>query len=179
MGDKKAAWDPWQRGGYEVRARWGLDRTWRTGVAAAAAVAQGLIGPGLWHIVGWSSCASGAWAVVLAVSDHVRLRRLGCLLRIDGSGLTVRGGPTIPWSDVRKAEVGRWGTVVFFSWGADGSLPLLEYDSLSRAGERRRRKRLTARFGSPMVLPTRRYGVRPAEVMAAVHTYDGRASLFR
>jgi hypothetical protein len=100
------------------------------------------------------------------------------LLRIDGAGLTVSGRPTVPWSEVRKAEEAR-GAVVFFSWGAEERLPLLPYDILAFTGERRRRKQLTGRFGSPMVLPTRLYGVRPAEVMSAVRTYDGRAALFR
>jgi hypothetical protein len=170
-----------QDSGYEVRARWGWART-------GAVLAWGLVVAGLEtrnpataHLArgfrtscGWNA----AWWLCSCVADYVRLRRMGCLLRIDARGLTVNGGPTVPWDEVRKAEVGR-GAVVFFSWGADKSLPLIPSGCLPSASDRRRRDRLTGRFGSPMVLPARLYGVRPAEVLSAVHTYDGRAALFR
>jgi hypothetical protein len=179
VGEVPAAREPRQDGGYEVRVHWSLDRTWRVFAVIVVTAALGFFGPEPWPVGGWSSCATASWAVLLAVADYVRLRRRGCLLRVDGAGLTVGGWPTVPWSEVRKAEVGRRGVVVFFSWGADDTLPLLTYESRSARNERRRRRQLTARFGSPMVLPARLYGIRPAEVMAAVHAHDGRASLFR
>jgi hypothetical protein len=163
-------------GGYEVRVRWGLARTWSVFASAAIATVVVVFDP--WSVPRGTGCVNAAVWGLLPIVDYARLRAKGCLLRIDGAGLTVSGRPTVPWSEVRKAEEAR-GAVVFFSWGAEERLPLLPYDILAFTGERRRRKQLTGRFGSPMVLPTRLYGVRPAEVMSAVRTYDGRAALFR
>lgn len=176
MGEEQAAREPRQDSGYEVRARWGLSRTWAVCAAAAIAAGIGLFDP--LHVPRGTCCVSAAFWGLLPIADYVRLRAKGCLLRIDGAGLTVSGRPTVPWSQVRKAEEAR-GAVVFFTWGADEGLPLLPYDLFSSTSERRRRKQLAARFGSPMVLPARLYGVRPAKVMAAVRAHDGRAALFR
>lgn len=176
MGEEQSVLEPGQGGGYEVRARWGLARTWMVFAPAAVAAVVAFVLP--WQVARRPCYVNAAVWTLLPVVDYVRFRAKGCLLRIDGAGLTVSGRPTVPWSEVRKAEEAR-GAVVFFSWGDDSRLPLLPYDAFSFTTARRRREQLTDRFGSPMVLHTRLYGVRPAEVLAAVHAHDGRASLFR
>jgi hypothetical protein len=167
-------------GGYEIRIRGGAL------TAARAAVVAGCVAKVLVLLVHRSTTREilvwGSTVVLvvgaLTLARYEQLRRLGCLLRIDAEGLTVAGQPTLPWRDLRKTETAR-GAVVFFSWGADASLPMLPDGSLPWRASRRR-DRLTERFGSPMVLPTRLYGVRSAEVMDAIHTYDvHHAAVFR
>ncbi|MFI0941114.1 hypothetical protein [Streptomyces sp. NPDC021020] len=46
------------------------------------------------------------------------------------------------------------------------------------ATERRHRRRLAKRFGSVMVVPTRLYGVRRTDVVAAVRRYSGSVPVF-
>lgn len=178
MGDDGGSDEP--QSGYEVRMHFG----W--GMAARVAALVGIVfaavhSPVDGHVTRGSvayACVLAAWALVFLGRQYALLRR-GCLLRIDAAGLTVAGEPTVVWGELRKAEVWRGGAVVFFSWSSSAKLPLLPVGLRpGRAAERRHRKRLTKHFGSAMVVPTRLYGVRRAEVVAAVRHYSGTVPVF-
>ncbi|NUP36644.1 MAG: hypothetical protein HOY76_06365 [Streptomyces sp.] len=175
-GGGEAADEP-PSGAYELRSHGGWETAARATVIAA--VVTGVIpGPVDGHPT-WGSLSYGlflaSWGVVFMARQH-QLHAMGCLMRIDAAGLTVAGQPTVPWQDVRKAVVRRR-AVVFFSWGIDTELPMLPTGYRMRNGARTRR-RLTEKFGSPMVVPLGLYGVRRAEVLAAVRTYCGKVAVF-
>jgi hypothetical protein len=68
---------------------------------------------------------------------------------------------------------------VFFAWSPETALPMLPVGLKGPALEaRRRRRRLARRFGSPMVVFTRLYGVRRTEVVAAVRRYSADVPVF-
>jgi hypothetical protein len=179
MGDEGGADRP--ESGYEVRLR----RGW--GVAARTAVLVGMVTVVVLDPVeGHVTRGSIAYGCVLAVQAAFFLGRQyslyvrGCLLRIDAAGLTVAGEPTVPWRELRKAEVRR-GALVFFPWSPETALPMLPVGLKGpavKAWRSRRRRRLARQFGSPMVVPTRLYGVRRAEVVAAVRRYGANVPVF-
>ncbi|WP_031512794.1 hypothetical protein [Streptomyces sp. NRRL F-5123] len=177
MGDDAEASEP--EGGYEVWSSWGWGTVARTAVVAGI-VTVTMLNPVDWQVTPGSvtlGCYFMAWGAFFVGQQHA-LHRRGCLLRIDAAGLTVAGEPTVPWRELRKAEARR-GAVVFFPWSSATELPLLPVGLKGLAMvEWRRRRRLMKRFGSPLVVPTRLYGVRRAEVVAAVRHYSGAVPVF-
>lgn len=167
-------------GGYEVRMRFGWVMAARV-AALVAIVFAAVHNPVNGHVTRGSvayACVLAVWGLFF-VGQQYALRRRGCLLRIDAAGVTVSGEPTVVWGELRKAEVWRGGALVFFSWSSSEKLPLLPVGlTPGRAAERRHRKRLVKRFGSVMVVPTRLYGVRRAELVAAVRHYGGTVPVF-
>ncbi|MFI0895379.1 hypothetical protein [Streptomyces sp. NPDC020983] len=177
MGDDAGAGEP--QSGYEVRSSWGWRTVARTAVVAGI-VAVVTLNPTDWHVTTGSvvrGCYFLGWGMFF-VGQQYELHRRGCLLRIDEAGLTVAGEPTVPWRELRKAEVRRGG-LVFFPWSPATELPLLPVGPrVLSGGARRRRKRLMKQFGTALVVPTRLYGVRRAEVVAAVRHYSGTVPVF-
>ncbi|MFI0717874.1 hypothetical protein [Streptomyces sp. NPDC021224] len=178
MATEEEAAEP--EGGYEVRMHFGWGMAAR--VAALVAIDFAAVhNPVDGHVTRGSvayGCVLAAWGLFF-LGQQYALRRRGCLLRIDAAGLTVAGEPTVPWRELRKAEVRRGGALVFFSWSSSEKLPLLPVGLRpGRVAERRHRKRLTKHFGSSMVVPARLYGVRRAELVAAVRHYSGTVPVF-
>lgn len=160
-------------GGMEVRLRFDFGRVAGTALIPLAVV--------LWVLdpfdgdVTLSSGVIGGGVLLLSLmfwAQQLRLRSLGCLLRIDAGGVTVVGEPTVPWRDLRKVEVVKRGFVTFVPRSADVVLPAMP-SGLRRRNPRRTRERLTARFGSSLVVATSAYNVRVEEIVHAVRTYSG------
>jgi hypothetical protein len=177
MGNDAEASEP--QSGYEVRSSWGWGTVARTAVVVGI-VAAVMLNLTDWHVTTGSvvcGCYFLGWGMFFAGQQY-QLHQRGCLLRIDEAGLTVAGEPTVPWRELRKAEVRR-GVVVFFPWSSASELPLLPVGlKVLNGGARRRRKRLMKQFGTALVVPTRLYGVRRAEVVAAVRHYSGNVPVF-
>ncbi|MCZ4126183.1 hypothetical protein [Streptomyces sp. H39-S7] len=177
MGDDGGLDEP--ESGYEMRLRWGWGMAARTAVLAGVVTAV-VLDPVDGHVTRGSvayGCLLAAQSAFFLGQQYALYVR-GCLLRIDAAGLTVIGEPTVPWRELRKAEVRR-GALVFFPWSPETALPMLPVGLKSPAMDaRRRRRRLARRFGSPMVVFTRLYGVRRAEVIAAVRRYSANVPVF-
>ncbi|WP_327287736.1 hypothetical protein [Streptomyces sp. NBC_01198] len=127
-----------------------------------------------------SSGVLGGGVLLLSVmfwAQQLRLRSLGCLLRIDAAGVTVVGESTVPWRDLRKVEVVRRRIVAFVPRSADVVPPIVP-SGLKRLNPQRTREKLTARFGSSLVVPTSAYGVSAEEIVHAVRTYSGGLPVF-
>lgn len=170
-GEKEAG----QGDGFEVRMRWRGLPVVQTAILPVAVLAMVF-----WPVRGddpFGGLVSGSVAVgSLAWYRVGRLRAMGCVLRIDAAGVTVAGEQTVPWGRLRRVELVRRGVVVFLPRiPEEGVLPLVP-GGLRLGGARRRRRvrgELVDRYGSPMVLFVRSYGVRAQEVLDAVCVHSG------
>lgn len=73
------------------------------GFAAYFVVLWSLDHSSLWLLLGVLEFAAFA---VLGVTVVVRMRRSGWVLRLDPTGVTVRGAEQVPWSDLRQVVLG-------------------------------------------------------------------------
>src|SRR5882757_4121138 len=119
------------------------------------------------------ACAVAVLIVVLSVSS----RRKGCLVRLDDAGVTLFGGQTVSWSaisevrDIRKKQI-----LVFLP--RDGAvLPMLSVGMLVRPHILE--KRLTRRWGSPLVLAPRALDASADEIIDGVRRSSGRPGRLR
>lgn len=162
-----------ETGGMEVRLRLDFARLVGTAFFPLAAVLW-ILDPFDGNVTTSSGVIGGGMLLLSSVfwTQQLRLRSLGCLLRIDTEGVTVVGEPTVPWRDLRKVDVAKRGFVVFVPREAEVVLPVMP-SGLRRRNPQRTRARLAERFGSSLVVPTSAYNVGVEEIVAAIRTYSG------
>jgi hypothetical protein len=107
---------------------------------------------------------------------QIRLLRAGTVLRIDRVGVTVKGEPTVPWRDLDRVTITPGRSVAFHARWPDKELPLPYYGT--RRASPRRRERMTARFGTPLVFSPGACGFEVRDVVDAVRTHSGGLPVF-
>lgn len=167
-----------ETGVFEVRLDLGLWRVMRTALLPLAVVVW-IVDPFDGNVTVSSGVIGGALLLLnLAFwTQQLRLRSLGCLLRIDASGVTVAGEQTVPWRDLGKVEVIKGRIVAFVPRSADVALPVMPSGFRSR-NPGRTRDRIAARFGTPLIVSTTAYNVRVDEIVEAVRTCSGGLPVF-
>ncbi|MFE2288501.1 hypothetical protein ACFXDJ_30590 [Streptomyces sp. NPDC059443] len=112
--------------------------------------------------------------LVLVLFVRRRAKALGCVVRLDGEGVTVKGAPTVPWADLSavhwgKAPGKRYAALapLVFVPRPGVELPLVP-GPLFRARSEGRTARNLKRYGSPLVFAPVQLRTTGPEVLAAV-----------
>lgn len=110
-------------------------------------------------------------ASTFVVTIQLRLRAMGCLLRLDTEGITVHGRPTVPWSDLREVRAvsdnKKQPPAVVFIPRPGITLPTLPTGiPLSRPNARA--QALTKRYGSPLALHPAAMNATAPQILTAV-----------
>lgn len=167
-----------QAEGFDVRLRWSVLRVAR--LAGWPFVVNA------WILHPWSwpprtpGLVLGCALLVLQLYlwfAQIRLLRAGTVLRIDRVGVTVTGERTVPWGDLDRVTVARGRCVAFHAKWPDRELPLPYYGARHRSG-RRLRRRLTRRFGTPLVFVPGVCNVELRDFVGAVRAYSGGLPVF-
>lgn len=58
-------------------------------------------------VLGTVNASIGVVAIGLMIFVHLRARAMGCVLRLDTEGVTVKGEPTVPWADLSAVHWGK------------------------------------------------------------------------
>lgn len=115
--------------------------------------------------------------LAVAIVVGLRGRALGCLLRLDEEGVTVKGEPTVPWTDLSAVH---WGKPPKGSGKRHGALAPLVFvprpgvvlapvpGPLLRSHYESRTARNLKRYGSPLVFAPAQLRTTGPEVLAAV-----------
>jgi hypothetical protein len=119
-----------------------------------------------------------AWLVfgtaVVALSAVLRMRAMGCLMRLDADGVTVRGRRTVAWSEVcavRWVKPGRKRVEAVVFLPQPGAV-LPEFPRGIRLSHPRRSSAaLTKRFGSPLVVLPGNVDAQVSGIRAAVEAF--------
>ncbi|MFG1809622.1 hypothetical protein [Streptomyces sp. NPDC049040] len=165
-------------GAYEVRVRrswvWNLSR-----MAVSLGIALWILDPFDGNVTTSSGVIGGSVLLLNLTfwTSQFRLRALGCLMRIDAAGVTVAGQPTVPWKDLAKAEVLKQRSLVLVPRSPEVELPLAP-TGFRPLDAQRKRRRLTARFGSPLIVYASVYGEDMDDLVAAVRRYSGGLPVF-
>ncbi|MFI0941113.1 hypothetical protein [Streptomyces sp. NPDC021020] len=159
-------------GGYEVRLRWGVLRVMQS-LILPLVVAAYILYPYNTRVKPLSLVLGGLSLVLAAVVQRAlyRMRKAGCLIRVDPSGITVHGEQTVPWRDLDRAVVVRGRVVAFHARQPDRQLPLAPVGA-GRPRSARIRRQLDRRFGTQLVVSPRLYGRRVEDLVAAVRRYS-------
>jgi hypothetical protein len=167
-----------ETGGLEVRLRFDFARLMGTAFLPLALLLW-ILDPFDGNVTVVSGVLGGAVLLLSVVfwTQQLRLRSLGCLLRIDAAGVTVGAQPTVPWGDLRKVEVVRRRLVTFVPKSERVTLPVMP-SGTRRRDPRRTRERLLAQFGTPLVVATSAYNVGVEEIVGAVRAYSGGLPVF-
>ena len=110
-------------------------------------------------------------ASAFVVTMQLRLRAMGCLLRLDTAGITVHDRPTVPWSDLREVreEAGNktQPPAVVFVPRPGITLPTLP-TGISLQRPNTRAQAFTKRYGSPLVLHPGGMNATAPQILTAV-----------
>ncbi|MFI0717875.1 hypothetical protein [Streptomyces sp. NPDC021224] len=165
-------------GGYEVRLRWDAVRVAQS-LLLPLVVAAYVLYPYNTRVKPPALVLGGLLLVTVVVVQRAlyRMRKTGCLIRIDPAGITVHGEQTVPWHDLDRAVVVRGRLVAFHARQPDRQLPLAPVGNV-RPRSARIRRQLDRRFGTQLVVSPRLYGLRAEEIVAAVRRYSGGLPVF-
>lgn len=124
------------------------------------------------RVMGSVCAAFVALAALVAVAARLRMKRLGCVLRIDECGITVTGKRTIGWDEIRQVRVVRRGRQAFVvpipREGLD--LPTLDL-GLFASSSGRKAARFTRRWGGPLVVVPAAHATSEDTIVAAVRRF--------